>query len=72
MAPLLSRLFEPEDHSLVTAGKAADHDDFAAKCIELVTETAAAHRHDSECKERIGPTESKLLNAKRTALKAVA
>lgn len=72
MAPFLSRLFEPEDHSLVAAGQASDHDDFAAKCIELVTETAAAHRKDSECAERIGPNESRALNSKRTALKAVA
>lgn len=72
MAPLLSRLFEPEDHSLVTVGQATNHDDFAARCIALVTETAAAHHPESEHAEKIGPNEHKAIAHKRVALKAVA
>lgn len=72
MAPLLSRLFEPEDHSLVSSTAATDHDDFAAKCIALVTETAAAHHPESEHAEKIGPNECKAIRAKRSELKAVA
>lgn len=72
MAPLLSRLFEPEDHSLVTIGANTDHDEFGQKAIELVQQIAAAHRPDSECAEKIGPTEHKTLTAKRTQLRAVA
>lgn len=70
--PYLSRLFEPEDHVLVTAGKATDHDDFAQKCIELVTHTAAAHHPESEHAEKIGPGEHVTLSAKRAVLRAVA
>lgn len=72
MAPLLSRLFEPEDHSLVTIGTASNHDEFTDKCVELVRLTAAAHRSDSECQEKFGPLENKALNAKRVELKSVA
>lgn len=70
--PFLSRLFEPEDFALVGAGQQTDHDDFAERCVELVKETAAAHRADSECAEKIGPREHRNLNAKRTELRAVA
>lgn len=71
LGPYLSRLFEPEDYALVMVGQEADHDSFAAKCIELVQQTAAAHHPESECRERIGPNEHKSLNATRAHLRAV-
>lgn len=67
---LLSLLL-PDGHLIVAQSENTDHDEFAAKCIELVTQTAAAHRPDSECAEKIGPNEHKSLNATRAHLRAV-
>lgn len=68
---LLSLLL-PDGRLIVAQSENTDHDEFAAKCIELVTQTAAAHRPESECAEKIGPNESARLRRARIVLKAVA
>lgn len=69
MAPLLSRLFEPEEHALVAA-IADDHDDTAGKCIDFAAEHAKARHPASECGVDIGPNEDRRLKGKTARLRA--
>ena len=71
MAPLLSRLFEPEQHAL-TATVADDHDDTAAACIDFAAEHAKARHPESECGVNIGPREDRRLKGKRARLAVAA
>lgn len=68
LAPLLSRLFDPEEYALVAVIAGVDHDEFAKHCQEFLIEKNAAHHVESECGPAIGPTEHKRLIGKRLQL----
>lgn len=72
LAPLLSRLFEPEEYALIGLASGVDHDEFAAHCRAFISEKDAAHHPESEDGREIGPNEDMRLRVCRTQLKAVA
>lgn len=68
LAPLLSRLFEPEEYALVAVLAGTDHDEFAAHCRLFLSEKDAAHHPDSEAGRDIGPTEDRRLAQTRLSV----
>lgn len=61
-ADLLSLLL-PEGHAIVKVPEGIDHDEIAAWTECYSAKKLAAHRADSECQERIGPSEKADLDA---------
>ncbi len=61
LAPLLSRLFEPEEYALIGIAAGIDHDEFATHCRTFLVEKDKAHHPESELGRDIGPGEDKKL-----------
>lgn len=70
MAPLLSRLIEPEEYTFTRTDASADHDDLAANCIDFTTRHSRARHPKSEAGVNIGPNEDRELKAARARLRA--
>lgn len=65
LAPLLSRLFEPEEFALIGVVAGIDLDELAAHCRTFLDEKDKAHHPDSEAGRDLGPNETKSLNRTR-------
>lgn len=64
LAPLLSRLFEPEEHVLVAVMAGVDHDEISEACRAFLDEKERAHHPESEAGREIGPGEDTSLKGK--------
>lgn len=75
LAPLLSRLFDPEEHALVAVMAGVDYDEYDRLCRDFSATKAASHHPESECGVALGPVEQSTLRTKLALLqggKAVA
>ena len=64
LAPLLSRLFEPEDCALICRPGGIDHDKIAPAFQDYLQTKERAHHPESEAGREIGPGERNGLDAK--------
>ena len=68
LAPLLSRLFAPEDHALIGLPCDIDHDKIAGDFHDYLQTKERAHHPESEAGREIGPGEHETLRAKFTVI----
>lgn len=64
LAPLLSRLFAPEEHVLLSLPAEFDPERAAEDFQDFLIEKSKAHHPESECGPAVGPGERKVLHVK--------